>query len=542
MKFNTQKDLLDYTRNIVGKTFGEIDSEGLLDKTRLNKNKGVLGHVVETGFYKYPLNSDSKADFEQLGIELKVTAYVRNKNGILRAKERLVLSKIDFNQIINETFETSHVLGKCHKMLIIWYEYDKLKEPRDFLITHYQLYDMNQDRKIFENDFQIIKNKVLDGKAHELSEGDTSYLGACTKARLSTDRTKQPFSDILPKPRAFSLKNGYLTGILRELIENINLTLSDSQQSTLDSLATDDSHNIEDILSDSDLDTLDDLPPRDIGGFDDVLLDSELDDSILFDSELNSLDDSPISSDENDSTDNLPVSDVNGSKTIEFNSSKYSDDYKTVLEYVHDKLQPYFGKTQVQIYNEVIGAVNREKIPKNIGKLISDKLIGKDSELPDKHPLFKKTNFIIKNLPITKNNKPRERMSFKTISLSEFEDEWLDSYWRNFFEETTIIVICYQEQNQSKNGFRILKDVRKLSFDDDDFDAFQITYNQIKLAIEERDINLLPTSTNGFKNLELQIAPKGVKGDNAYENFFAMDKTKVTFMLSKDLLHRKLDF
>ena len=222
MKFNTVSELLKYTSNIRGKTFKEIDSQHLLEHENPRRQKGLLGHVVETGFYNYPRNSDSKADFEELDIELKVTGYVKNKNGTLRAKERLVLSKIDYHTIINETFESSHVLGKCKNMLIIWYEYDKNKEAKDFKITDYQLYDMNKDESIFKNDFEIIKGKVLNGKAHELSEGDTKYLGACTKARTSKDRTTQPFSDILSKPRAYSLKNTYMTYILRENIKNQN--------------------------------------------------------------------------------------------------------------------------------------------------------------------------------------------------------------------------------------------------------------------------------------------------------------------------------
>ena len=442
MKFKTEEELLEYTSKIVGKTFKEIDSEHLLDSAALTRQKGLLGHVVESGFYKYSINNVSKADFEELDIELKVTGYVKNKNGTLRAKERLVLSKIDYNQIVHETFETSHVLGKCRKMLIIWYEYDSEKEPKDFLITHFQLYDMTNDTKIFKNDFKIIKGKVLDGKAHELSEGDTSYLGACTKARTSKDRTTQPFSDILSKPRAYSLKNAYMTGILRENIDKSIVT-------TITSL-------------------------------------------------------------------------------------------KTVEEYVIDKLKPYFGKTQVKILEEITGRKYDDKIPKNISKMISDELIGKDDELHKKDKLFAKTSFIIKNLPIQKNGKPKERMSFKTISLSEFEEDWQDSFWKNYFEETKLIVICYQEVNGSKNGYRVLKDVKKITFNDNDLDEFEKTYNQIKLAIEKKDVSLLPTSANGFKNQMLEIAPKGVKGDDAYNNFFKKDKTKVAFMISKQLLYEKL--
>lgn len=443
MKFKTEEELLNYTSKIKGKTFKEIDSEGLLETTSLNRRKGILGQIVETGFYKYPLNNDSKADFEELGIELKVSGYIRNKNGSLRAKERLILSKINFNEIINETFESSHVLGKCEKMLIIWYEYDKQKEAKDFIITDYQLYNMNHDKKIFENDFEIIKGKVLDGKAHELSEGDTSYLGACTKARTSADRTTQPFSNVLPKPRAFSLKNAYMTAILRLNIET--------------------------------------------------------------------------------------------QRTLTFSN------FTTVEGYIIDKLKPYFGKTQKQILKEITGKETNEPIPKDINKKISNILIGKDQELPQKDELFTKTSFVIKNIPIQENGKPRERMSFRTLKLSEFEEEWENSFWKNYFEEITIITITYQEVDKSKNGDRILKGVKKISFDETDLDAFEKTYNQIKLTIEKQDINLLPTSTNGFKDLTLQIAPKGSKGDDAYNNFLKKDSTKVCFMLNKKLIYEKLN-
>lgn len=443
MKFKNENELIEYTSQIIGKTFKEIDSEKLLQTTSLKRQKGLLGHIIETGFYKYPLNNSSDADFEELGIELKVTGYTKNKNGTKSAKERLVLSKIDFNSIVNETFESSHVLNKCNKMLIIWYEYDKKKEPEDFLITDFQLYDMTKDKRIFENDFKIIKNKVLDGKAHELREGDTSYLGACTKARTSSDRTPQPFSNILAKPRAYSLKNAYMTGILRQSKE-------------------------------------------------------------------------------------IPL--------IEFSSN-----FKTVEEYVIDRLKPYFGKTQIEILEEITGKSIGENIPKNINKMISDILIGKDEELPLKDELFTKTSFVIKNIPIQENGKPRERMSFRTLKLSEFEEEWEDSFWKNYFEETTIITISYEEVNKSRNGYRVLKNVKKISFDDEDFDAFEKTYNQIRIAIKEQNIKLLPTSTNGFKNLELQIAPKGIKGDDAYNNFLKKENTKVCFMVSKDVINKKLN-
>ena len=70
------------------------------------------------------------------------------------------------------------------------------------------------DGKLVEISYEELKN----GKAHELSEGDTLYLGAAPKAATSKDRRKQPFSDELAKPRAFAFKNSYMTYVLNNYI------------------------------------------------------------------------------------------------------------------------------------------------------------------------------------------------------------------------------------------------------------------------------------------------------------------------------------
>lgn len=457
MKFNSIEELLEYTENIKGKTFREIDSKNLLANVGRH-NKGLLGHIVESGFYDYPINSDARADFDNIGVELKVTGYTINKNGRRRAKERLVLSKINYFNVVNEEYNYSKLLFKNKKILIIWYHYDYNKDIGDFLITDYQLYDMGKDEDIFKNDFEIIKEKLKKGLAHELSEGDTSYLGACTKAAKSTDRTKQPYSNILAKPRAFSLKNAYMTGILKNLAYEKETPSENNMQRTLD----------------------------------------EIDETFTL-------------------------------KT-----------YKTVNEYINCKLEPYFGMNQLDILEKATRKNYSDKIPKNLNKIITDKLIGKDEELADKDDLFKKTSFIIKNLPITPKNTPRERMSFRTLILSEFEENWDNSDWKMFFEQTTLITILWKEpRSGSKNGERILDSVLKISFDDEDLESFEKTYNLVKKTIENKDIKYLPVPGT-FKNQYLVIAPKGVKGDDAYNNFFKKDKTKVSFMLSKEFLNKKI--
>ena len=76
--FNSITELLNYTEKIKGKKFKEFDKDNILNVMSL-RDKGILGKLIETEFYKYPNNSNAKADFDNLGVELKVTAFKRNK-------------------------------------------------------------------------------------------------------------------------------------------------------------------------------------------------------------------------------------------------------------------------------------------------------------------------------------------------------------------------------------------------------------------------------------------------------------------------------
>ena len=76
--FQSISELLNYTEKIKGKKFKEFDKDNILNVTSL-RDKGIHGKLIETEFYKYPNNSNAKADFDNLGVELKVTAFKRNK-------------------------------------------------------------------------------------------------------------------------------------------------------------------------------------------------------------------------------------------------------------------------------------------------------------------------------------------------------------------------------------------------------------------------------------------------------------------------------
>lgn len=72
----------------------------------------------------------------------------------------------------------------------------------------------DKDLEIIKHDYYTIIDKIKEGKAHEISESDTYYLAACTKGKDGSSLRRQPFSKVLAKSRAFSLKASYMRTVL----------------------------------------------------------------------------------------------------------------------------------------------------------------------------------------------------------------------------------------------------------------------------------------------------------------------------------------
>ena len=227
------KSIEAYGEKLIGKTFAEVCEEDDITQAMVvrettnyevrhenKKRKGGLGELIEERYFHYPANNDARPDFEKAGVELKVTPYKINKNGSISAKERLILTRAISESVVNEDFKNSHMWKKSRLILLIYYLYQKeLKNRLDYKIGYVKLFSPpEQDVKIIEHDFYVITEKIKAGKAHELSESDTLYLGAAPKAATSQDRRKQPFSSELAKPRAFAFKSSYMTYVLNNYI------------------------------------------------------------------------------------------------------------------------------------------------------------------------------------------------------------------------------------------------------------------------------------------------------------------------------------
>lgn len=231
----------NYGQKLIGKTFEKVIEESSITKTQKNKyiqkfndprRKGSLGNLIEEVHYKKKANNHSGPDFEEAGVELKVTPYELMKNKKLRAGERLVITMIPYDKPVENEFLNSHVWEKMKLMLLIYYLRDRSKYSiLDYEIHYVRLFSPPpEDLKIIESDYIKIIKKIREGRAHELSESDTLYLGACTKGSTSIKSTvpqKYYAPLVLARKRAFSFKNSYMTYILNSyIVEGVDTTES----------------------------------------------------------------------------------------------------------------------------------------------------------------------------------------------------------------------------------------------------------------------------------------------------------------------------
>lgn len=224
------------SKSAIGKSVNDILNEEIVTIEDKDANKGGLGQLIEKYLFGMDNNSDSEPDFMPAGIELKVTPYKNIKGDKLSAKERLVLNIIDYMTEYKNTFRSSHFWYKNNKIQLLWYLWEANKDKKDLIITHEKLLELekNEDLKQIEEDWNFIINKIREGKAHEISEADTMYLGACSKGANASSTRQQPFSDIPAMQRAFCFKNSYMTQLVRKYIgdySNAEKVLKDTDAS-----------------------------------------------------------------------------------------------------------------------------------------------------------------------------------------------------------------------------------------------------------------------------------------------------------------------
>jgi DNA mismatch repair protein MutH len=220
-------------RDLKGRTFSEIFNANLetlqklypardisqLKQSYSNKtHKGGLGDLIESAYFGIKNNNDQKPDLESSGIEIKVTPYKKTTKKRYTSKERLVITKINYNQPVEKDFYKSHVWIKIRLIILVFYESIKdIIDQLNHLIRFVYLYKPPAvDLEIIKNDYDTIVSMIEKGKADELSESLTCYLAACTKGATTLKSMQAQYyaPGVLAKGRAFALKSSYMNVVL----------------------------------------------------------------------------------------------------------------------------------------------------------------------------------------------------------------------------------------------------------------------------------------------------------------------------------------
>tara|TARA_B110000211_G_C14066539_1_gene547913 strand:+ start:127 stop:882 length:756 start_codon:yes stop_codon:yes gene_type:complete len=181
---NDINDILEKAKNLEGKTISKALPDLIVnypDNRRITKN--VFAIYIEKDYFNLKLSSHSNPDFEDINLELKTTGikFVKSK-GIYNAKERLVLTQIDYKDVIkNELWTDNSHLKKINKILFIIYLYEKKPVKfENFQIVHTFKWEPTKEHsKLIQRDYAIIRKKIIKGQV--ISERDTNFLGNCPR-------------------------------------------------------------------------------------------------------------------------------------------------------------------------------------------------------------------------------------------------------------------------------------------------------------------------------------------------------------------------
>ncbi|MEK6512990.1 Sau3AI family type II restriction endonuclease [Myroides odoratimimus] len=221
-----KSSILSYAKRLEGSTLRVVLEQlkqeqlyGVNAEDIKYKGKGGFGQHLEKEFFMYEPNSNAEPDFPEAGLELKSSPLKVLKKGTFSSKERLVLNIINYCDFVEESsFYDSTFFRKNAALLLVFYLHKSGVSVRDLVIHLVDIWELvGEDLVMIERDWLTIQDKVKDGLAHELSEGDTFYLGACTKGANSKTLREQPFSDIKAKQRAFSFKQAYVNHIIASI-------------------------------------------------------------------------------------------------------------------------------------------------------------------------------------------------------------------------------------------------------------------------------------------------------------------------------------
>lgn len=380
-----------YAKELENKTLRQLFGDDLENRY---SGKGKLGQLLEELYFNYLPNSYAEPDFLEAGLELKTTPLKKISRGLV-SKERLVFNIINFEEEYKSSFINSSFWKKNKLLLLIFYLHEQEKLDIDYIFKIVRLWRFPiTDLKIIIDDWKTIVAKIKAGKAHEISEGDTLYLGACTKGSTAEkSKRKQPFSDILAPQRAFSLKSKYLNFIIERSFKG-----------------------------DFELPVLNTEYYKVLGGLNEKLESDQGELPDLFDSH------------------EAVIKDV----------SEYREG-QTFEDVIIEKFEKYYGCSEQEIVESFDLDVNLKA--KNKNYVLARAILGVTKQKIEE---FEKAEIELKTIKLEENGVLKESMSFAQIKFLEIvNEEWDESYLYTTLTKRFFFVIFKKDKHQIPRLHRV---------------------------------------------------------------------------------------
>jgi len=153
-----RKEALKLLKTLKGKNFHKLARQYNIDIIGASGkvNKGWAGHVIER-FLGLPLNSSQSPNFGSW--ELKVIPLKTLKNGKLTFKETMAITMIDPVNVVQKSFEESHLYAKLRKIVVVARTVgENVMEPSYF----YDVFEVDlSNPKIYnqvKEDYELVRN------------------------------------------------------------------------------------------------------------------------------------------------------------------------------------------------------------------------------------------------------------------------------------------------------------------------------------------------------------------------------------------------
>lgn len=441
---NDINSILNYALLLLNKSLSDVVEKDLGNNF---KGKGGFGQKVEKLYFKYEPNSKPEPDFVKVGMELKTTPLKEIRRGFV-SKERLVFNSIDYKNICKETFKTSSFWKKNQLLLLMFYLHEHGKIDFEYIFKIIRIWQFpSTDLKIIKDDWELIVSKIKEGKAHELSEGDTIYLGACTKGANKESIVDQPFSKQKAMKRAFSLKSKYLNFIIEKSLNNEEIII--------------DYNEYDKILSKNN----------------------------------NSLHEPRVEYRKINLKELEPI-------------VKSLDEYKpgeTFEDLVTKKFEPYIGLSENQIIERLNVKVSNAK---NKINLLSKAILGVSKKKIEE---FEKADIQMKTIKLEYTGALKESMSFAQIQFKEIiTEDWEDSYWYDTLTKRFFFIV-YQKNNIGELIFKKVMfwtmpnkdlEIAKLFWEDTKEKIIHNDFNHFIKISDDKMCHIRPKGKNSFDLME----------------------------------------